>query len=43
MKNRVAIIGSDLSRELFDKSKSNFEVVLYRKKSFIYFTYGKSS
>ena len=31
MKNRVAIIGSDLSRELFDKSKSNFEVVLYRK------------
>ncbi|TNU80944.1 DUF6270 domain-containing protein [Lactococcus lactis] len=31
MKNRVAIIGSDLSRELFDKSKPNFEVVLYRK------------
>ena len=31
MKNRVAIIGSELSRELFDKNRSNFEVVLYRK------------
>jgi hypothetical protein len=36
MKNRVAIIGSDLSRELFNKNKSNFEVVLYRRElSFI--------
>lgn len=35
MKNRVAIIGSDLSRELFDKNKQKseeeFEIVLYRK------------
>ena len=35
MKNRVAIIGSYLSRELFDKNKQKseeeFEIVLYRK------------
>lgn len=35
MKKRVGIIGSELSRELFDKDKSeiqnDFEVVFYRK------------
>ena len=35
MKKRVAIIGSDLSQELFDKNKQkseeDFEIVLYRK------------
>ncbi|MDN6030629.1 MAG: DUF6270 domain-containing protein, partial [Lactococcus plantarum] len=35
MKKRVAIIGSNLSRELFDKNKQkseeDFEIVLYRK------------